>query len=40
MEKKFNKNISFSVKHLNAGIYFYKIKDAKGGEAREEIVKG
>ncbi|HKR04109.1 MAG TPA: SBBP repeat-containing protein [Bacteroidia bacterium] len=39
MEKKFNKSAAFSVKHLTAGIYFYKIKDAKGNEVRGKVMK-
>jgi type IX secretion system substrate protein len=39
MEKKFSKSGSFSVSQLGAGIYFYKIKDAKGNEVWGKVVK-
>ncbi|HKR05262.1 MAG TPA: T9SS type A sorting domain-containing protein [Bacteroidia bacterium] len=47
MEKKFSSppgrpggaSASFSVKHLNAGIYFYNIKSSKGNEVRGKMVR-
>jgi hypothetical protein len=39
MKKNLNKEASFSVRQLNAGIYFYKMKNAKGNEVRGKVVK-
>ncbi|MEP7171336.1 MAG: T9SS type A sorting domain-containing protein, partial [Bacteroidota bacterium] len=38
MDKKFDKSGSFSVSQLNAGIYFYEIKDAKGRQEWGKLV--